>query len=178
MMVEYVYQKFAPGACSVVRGDRLCSGAMSNADKAAELFKSCNCAQAVLGALGPAAELEASECFRVAAAFGGGMARMGLTCGAVTGGMMVLGLRHGDRRIQEAGPRAEFYAKVQDFAARFAHKHGSTVCRELIHCDLSTPEGQKAFADQGMHQGICAGLVRSAVDILDAMAGEARPTLI
>ena len=148
---------------------------MSNADKAAELFKSCNCAQAVLGVLGPAAGLGSSECFRVAAAFGGGMARMGLTCGAVTGGMMVLGLRHGDRSIQEPGPRGEFYAKVQDFAARFTRKHGSTVCRELIHCDLLTPEGNKAFADQGMHQGICTGLVRSAVEILDAMAGESAP---
>ena len=146
---------------------------MSNADSAAELFKSCNCAQAVLGTLGPAAGLASSECFRVAAAFGGGMARMGLTCGAVTGGMMVLGLRHGDRSIQQPGPRATFYAKVQDFSARFAQKHGSLVCRDLIHCDLATPEGQKTFHDQDLHLGICTGLVRSAVEILDAMAGEA-----
>ena len=148
---------------------------MSNSDRAAELFKSCNCAQAVLESLGPAAGMDASECFRVAAAFGGGMARTGQTCGAVTGGIMVLGLRHGDRRIQEPGPRAEFYAKVQDFAARFARRHGSMVCRELIHCDLLTPEGQKAFADQGMHQGICTRLVRSAVDILVAMDATSPP---
>jgi C_GCAxxG_C_C family probable redox protein len=146
---------------------------MCNADVAAELFKSCNCAQAVLGTLGPAAGLASSECFRVAAAFGGGMARMGQTCGAVTGGMMVLGLRYGERSIEQPGPRAAFYAKVQDFSARFAQKHGSTVCRDLIHCDLLTPEGHKAFNDQGMHQGICTGLVRSAVEILDTMAGEA-----
>lgn len=145
---------------------------MSNPDKAAELFQSCNCAQAVLGTLGPAAGLPSDACFRVAAAFGGGMARMGLTCGAVTGGMMVLGLRHGDSSISQPGPRAAFYAKVQDFSARFTQKHGSTVCRELIHCDLSTPEGQKAFNDQGMHQGICTHLVRSAVEILDAMAAQ------
>ena len=144
---------------------------MSNADKAAELFKSCNCAQAVLGTLGPAAGLAPPECFRVAAAFGGGMARMGLVCGAVTGGMMVLGLRHGDRRIQEPGARTEFYAKVQEFTRRFARKYGSTVCRDLIRCDLSTPEGQKTFNDQGMHQGICTDLVRSAVEILEAMEG-------
>jgi hypothetical protein len=61
---------------------------------------------------------------------------------------------------------------VQDFSARFTQKHGSTVCRDLIHCDLSTPEGQKAFSDQGMHQGICTELVRSAVEILDTMAVE------
>jgi C_GCAxxG_C_C family probable redox protein len=144
---------------------------MSNPDKAAELFKSCNCAQAVLGTLGPAAGLPPGECFRVAAAFGGGMARMGLTCGAVTGGMMVLGLRHGASSIQQPGPRSAFYAKVQDFSARFIQKHGSTACRELLHCDLSTPEGQKAFHEQGMHQGICTQLVRSAVEILDAMEG-------
>jgi C_GCAxxG_C_C family probable redox protein len=146
---------------------------MSNADFAAELFKSCNCAQAVLGTLGPVAGLASSECFRVAAAFGGGMARMGLTCGAVTGGMMVLGLRHGDHSIEQPGPRAAFYAKVQDFSARFTQKHGSLVCRDLIHCDLSTPAGHKTYTDQGMHQGICTELVRSAVEILDTMAGEA-----
>jgi C_GCAxxG_C_C family probable redox protein len=149
---------------------------MSNTDKVAELFKSCNCAQAVLSACGPSAGLGVTECFRVAAAFGGGMARMGDTCGAVTGGMMVLGLRYADRRMQEPGPRAEFYAKVKDFMGRFAQKNGSTVCRELIHCELSTPEGQKAFNEQGMHQGICTQLVRSAVEILDAMASEATPT--
>jgi len=146
---------------------------MSNPDQAAEMFKSCNCAQAVLGTLGPAAGLAPDACFRVAAAFGGGMARMGLTCGAVTGAMMVLGLRHGDSSMAQPGPRSVFYAKVQDFSARFMQKHGSIVCRELIHCDLSTPEGQKAFSDQGMHQGVCTQLVRSAVDILDAMEGEA-----
>ena len=169
----YVYQMLEPDVYSVVRGDGLCSATMSNPDKAAELFKSCNCAQAVLGTLGQAAGLKPAECFRVAAAFGGGMARMGLVCGAVTGGMMVLGLRHGHPSIAQPGPRTAFYAKVQDFTARFARKHGSTVCRELIHCDLSTPEGQRVFNDQGMHQGICTGLVRSAVEILDTMASEA-----
>ena len=146
---------------------------MSNPDQAGELFKSYNCAQAVLGTLGPAAGLPPAECFRVAAAFGGGMARMGLVCGAVTGGMMVLGLRHGDRSMAQLGPRSAFYAKVQDFSARFTQKHGSTVCRKLIHCDLSTPEGQTLFNNQGMHQGLCTQLVRSAVEILDAMDGEA-----
>ncbi len=145
---------------------------MSNARAAAELFKSCNCAQAVLGALGPSAGLGAGECFRVAAAFGGGMARMGSTCGAVTGGMMVLGLRHADRRVQEPGPRTEFYAKVRDFTSRFARKHGSTLCRDLIHCDLSTTEGQKAFHDRAMQQRICVRLVRDVVAILDAMDSE------
>jgi C_GCAxxG_C_C family probable redox protein len=144
---------------------------MSKADVAADLFRECNCAQAVLSALGPQAGLGTTECFRVAAAFGGGMARMGATCGAVTGGMMVLGLRHGDRRIQEPAGRSAFYAKVQAFSACFARKHGSTVCRELIGCDLSTPAGQKTFNDNGLHGGICTTLVRSAVEILEEMEG-------
>jgi C_GCAxxG_C_C family probable redox protein len=144
---------------------------MSTVDVAADLFKTCNCAQAVLSALGPQAGLGAAECFRVAAAFGGGMARMGATCGAVTGGMMVLGLRHGDRCIQEPAARGEFYGKVQDFAARFARKHGSTVCRDLIGCDLATSDGQKTFNEKGLHGGICTMLVRSAVEILEEMEG-------
>jgi hypothetical protein len=85
--------------------------------------------------------------------------------------MMVLGLRHGDQRIREPAARTKFYGKVQDFVARFARKHGSTMCRELIGCDLSTPDGQKIFNEQGLHGGICTTLVRSAVEILDEMEG-------
>jgi C_GCAxxG_C_C family probable redox protein len=141
---------------------------MSNADKAADLFKTCNCAQAVLTTCGVDEGLSQEHCFKVAAAFGGGMARLGLVCGAVTGGLMVMGLRHADERMREPAARTEFYAKVQDFIQAFTDRHGSVVCRELIHCDLSTPEGQRKFNEQNMHQTVCTGLVRSAVEILDA----------
>ena len=50
-----------------------------------------NCAQAVLAAFGPDAGLPEEAACRITANFGSGM-KMGETCGAVTGGLMALGL--------------------------------------------------------------------------------------
>lgn len=51
-----------------------------------------NCAQAILSTYCEAFGLERNLALRLAQGFGGGMAHMGKTCGAVTGAYMVLGL--------------------------------------------------------------------------------------
>ncbi|KUK02681.1 MAG: C_GCAxxG_C_C family protein [Thermotoga sp. 50_1627] len=62
-------------------------------DRALELFKcGFNCAQSVFAAFAPRSGLDESIALRVAAAFGGGMARCNSVCGAVSSGLMVLGL--------------------------------------------------------------------------------------
>jgi C_GCAxxG_C_C family probable redox protein len=74
------------------------------AERAADLFqKGYNCAQSVVGAY--AAELDVSEdvALRMAAGFGGGLGRCGEACGALTGAVMVIGLRVGSA---EADPAA------------------------------------------------------------------------
>lgn len=53
-----------------------------------------NCAQSVLIPFAADAGIDEEAAFRVAANFGGGM-KMGSVCGAVTGGLMALGLRPG-----------------------------------------------------------------------------------
>jgi C_GCAxxG_C_C family probable redox protein len=63
---------------------------MSNVEIAVASFKAgLGCSQAVLSAFGPGLGLDRPTALRVAAAFGGGMARMGQTCGAVSGALMV-----------------------------------------------------------------------------------------
>ena len=65
---------------------------MNNPERAVALFKEgFNCSQAVLAAYGEQFELKQELALRVAGAFGGGMGRMGETCGAVTGAIMVRG---------------------------------------------------------------------------------------
>ena len=65
---------------------------------AADLFSSgYNCAQAVFAAVAPELGLDRVAALRVATGFGGGMGRLQRSCGAVTGSVMLLGLRYGMR---------------------------------------------------------------------------------
>ncbi|MFW9793787.1 MAG: C-GCAxxG-C-C family protein [Candidatus Thorarchaeota archaeon] len=102
-----------------------------------------HCAQAVLTSFGEQAssgEIDFDIMMRVASAFSGGIARMGNVCGAVTGALMVLGLKYGSPDSTKVNEVAK---KLLD---EFAALHGSIICRELIDHDLITDEDvQKAF---------------------------------
>ena len=77
---------------------------------------------------------------KIASGFGGGMGRMADTCGAVTGAFMVLGLKYGqsspDREAKEEDLRTD-----QGLCRAVQGTNGSLVCRDLLDCDISTPEG-------------------------------------
>jgi len=130
-----------------------------------------NCAQAVLSAFAQEHGLEEAQALKIAACFGAGIGRMGLTCGAVTGACMVLGLRHGQDTAEGLEGRTRVYGMVQDFAGRFRARFGQLDCAALTGCDLASTAGKKAFADRGLHAGLCSFLVAGAVEILEEMKG-------
>lgn len=140
---------------------------MSAGDEAIALFsRQYNCAQAVLGACGPAEGLDLAVCTRIAAPFGGGIARSGETCGAVTAALMVLGLRYGGDTTRDPAAKAAMYARAREFMTRFKSRHASIACRELLGCDVSTPEGWQQAQDRKLHETVCPKFVRDAVEIL------------
>lgn len=66
---------------------------MTLAEDAVDLMEDgMNCSQAVLIALGTSMGIDRRTAAGVPSAFGCGMACTGQTCGAVTGGLMVIGL--------------------------------------------------------------------------------------
>ncbi|MDE7395339.1 MAG: C-GCAxxG-C-C family protein, partial [Clostridiales bacterium] len=64
--------------------------------------------------------------------FGGGMGRLRLTCGAVSGMTMLAGLRYSSGKPGDLDNRTQVYSAVQKMAALFEEKHGSVICRELL----------------------------------------------
>ena len=140
---------------------------MSKTDNAVILFDKFNCAQSVFAAHGPYDGLSEQMCLAVAGPFGAGMGRMGEVCGAVTGALMVLGVRDGrEMATNPAEARGSLYARVQALADAFEKRNGSLLCRELTGCDLRTPEGQEEFKTRDLHNTLCKGLVSCAVDLL------------
>jgi C_GCAxxG_C_C family probable redox protein len=99
------------------------------------------CSQAVLCAYAEQFGLDHDMAVRLAAGLGGGMGGMAGACGAVTGAYMVLGLTFDVAPAGGSETRARVYEVVREFAARFAARNGSTTCKDLMRCDISTPEG-------------------------------------
>jgi C_GCAxxG_C_C family probable redox protein len=131
-----------------------------------------NCSQAVLSAYGPDLGLDAALALKIAGGFGGGMGRQGGTCGAVTGAFMALGLRYGSAEAEDEAAKEEAYAKVRELAQRFAAQHGSTLCRDLLGSDISTPEGRQLARERRLFTTLCPQLVRTAAEILEPMLFE------
>lgn len=95
------------------------------------------------------------------------MARLGETCGAVTGGFMVIGLKHGKTKADDDAARERTYALAQELTRRFRARNGTIQCRELLGHDLSTEEGRDAVAEQNLFVTRCPKFVLDAGEILE-----------
>ena len=128
-----------------------------------------SCSQAVLSALAPGLGLDRETALRVAGAFGGGMGRMGLTCGAVTGALMVIGLKYGNVEAGDKQAKEKTYAVVREFVERFRSRNGAIACRELLGHDISTPEGMQLIREKGLFASRCPKLVGDAIEIAEGL---------
>jgi len=134
----------------------------------AKFMSGYNCAQAVLFAYCDELGLEKNAALKLACGFGAGMGRKEEVCGAVTGGVMVLGAIHGRGEHDDRAAAEPAYAKTRELLDRFQARHGSYVCRELLDgCDLTTKEGQSYFKQNDLVNRTCKECVRSVTQILE-----------
>jgi len=141
----------------------------NNSELAVDKFRKSNfsCAQAVLSTLAPQLGLDEEKSLKVAGAFGGGMAYMAETCGAVTASFMVIGLKYGMADSSRIEDKYKTYDLVHEFVKRFTERNGSIVCRDILGVDLSKP-GEKDRANaQNLFEEKCTGFVSDAVEILE-----------
>ena len=127
-----------------------------------------NCAQSVFYAFCDDLGFDKDIALKTACGFGGGMGRRGEVCGAVTGGILVIGAKFGRGETDDQTARDLTYAKTRQFMEQFAAKHGTCICRQLLNgCDLATEEGQKQFKENDLSNKICKPCVQSAIEILE-----------
>ncbi len=142
---------------------------MDKVQEAVSVFQSgFNCAQAIVRIYGPEYGLSALDALKVSCGFGGGM-RRGDTCGAVTGALMVLGLRYGPKDVTETSAKNDVYPKVTEFCSRFESRCGYINCRDLLGCDVSTEEGMKQAKKNNIFKTVCPRMVKTAAEILEEM---------
>lgn len=138
-------------------------------ETAAAMVAGCwNCAQAVLGAFCAELGLKRETAMMLASGFGAGMARKQEVCGAVSGAIMAIGLKHGQAREDDKAAKEAAYRLSRELMDRFQAEFGSCLCRELLPgLDLATDGGHQRYKAEGWSEKVCQPCVRFAVGVLE-----------
>ncbi len=143
---------------------------MDRVEQAVESFKGgFSCSQAILATYGEGLGLAPDTALKLADGFGGGIAGTGLTCGAVTAAVMVIGLKYGRTSVTDTEAKAKTVKLVRDFLKEFKSRRGSTVCEELLGSRIDTPEKRQIVSDKGLFATVCPEAVRGAAELLETM---------
>lgn len=106
------------------------------------------CAESVLIAVAEAKDVRCDLIPRIATGFCSGMARTGGQCGALSGGILSIGLLLG--RDTPGSPVTDVYPRVEELRQNFEEKFGATSCSALLGLELGTEEGLQAFHDKNL----------------------------
>ena len=177
----YKTREVPPGAKEKIL-DIIAKSAYNN-DRAYE-----GCSRSVLAALVEHLHLlsyeGAKESIKASTALAGGVCRMGETCGALTGGIMAIGLVVGSEKLEDV----KAYRKAMEYSYilynKFKEKYGTTCCFEIQekilgrHYDFKVEEDSKAwYKDGGLDKCpmVCAAAARITAEIildLDVVEGK------
>lgn len=130
-----------------------------------------NCSQAVFTTFATEYGLPEELALKVATQFGGG-ARKGEMCGAVTGALMVLGLKNGHFHRNAPEEKQHAYERAEEFMNRFIEKEGTVVCREALGYDVSKPEDKIKIKELDLFKITCPKMIQCATELVEEMLNE------
>jgi C_GCAxxG_C_C family probable redox protein len=136
-------------------------------EQALNLFsRDYNCSQAVLSVFADEIGLSKDLALKIASGFGSGM-RAGEVCGAVSGAIMVLGLKFGHFKEGDLETKRDMYKKVELFQDKFKEIHGSILCKSLLGYDVSNIHDREIIEKKGLFEKICPLMIEDALRILE-----------
>ncbi len=90
------------------------------------------CCQSVVAAFADLYGLDELQAKRIAAGFGGGVGRLRMMCGAVSGIVMLVGLDCGQTEGSDRDGKSACYKVVQELLAQSEAENGSLICAEIL----------------------------------------------
>ena len=90
------------------------------------------CCQSVVAAFADLYGMDDIMAKRIAAGFGGGVGRMRMMCGAVSGIVMLVGLDCGQTEGSDREGKSACYKVVQELLAHSQAENGSLICAEIL----------------------------------------------
>ncbi len=128
------------------------------------------CSESIVMAFANEFGLEPEMAARISSGFAGGMAQ-GKTCGAVTGAIMVIGLKYGARYIGDQYSKDMCFQITQEFSHRFIDRRKSLECGEILlmnNINPKNPAEMKNLRDKKL----CDAIVKDSAEILEDLFGE------
>lgn len=110
--------------------------------KAVNLFMSgYGCCQSVVAAFADLYGFTEEQALLIGAGFGGGVGRMRMMCGAVSGIVTLVGMKDGQTRGDDREGKAYCYQVVQELLSKSKEENGSLICAELLGITGPVPLG-------------------------------------
>ena len=123
-----------------------------------------NCSQSIFMTYSEDFGIDREAALKLSCGLGGGMGRTGHVCGAVTGAVLILGLKYGRYKLEDKESKERTYSLVQEFEKQFIERNGTVVCDELLKINMRTAD--KDFI-KALTKKECHRYIRDAAEILE-----------
>ena len=123
------------------------------------------CSEAVSLALSKGFGVPSDVIPRVATGFAAGIGREGEMCGAVSGGIIGLGLPYGRSVAVEPKDGRRPYWYSTELLDTLRERWGRLRCGDLLGLDLSKPEGLRVYRERGLWATRCRELIKVAAGV-------------
>lgn len=141
---------------------------MGNVEKVLlSLKEGISCSQAIPFTYGPELDLDPETALRISSALGGGIARSGNICGAVSSAILVISLKHGHTKAEDTQAKEKTYSLVNKFINSFKDMNGSIKCSDLIGFDISTAEGIALAREKNIFLTVCPQYIENAARLME-----------
>ncbi len=121
--------------------------------------KGMNCCQAVVCAFADAVDADENIVFALGEGFGAGMGGMECTCGAVSGAVILAGLKNSSKNVENPTTKGKTYQLSKAIVKEFGTKNGSVICKELK--GIGTGKVLRS----------CDGCISDAVELVEKILG-------
>ena len=142
----------------------------TKAEISVETFnKGFNCAQSVLSSHAEEYGLSDDAAKKISCGFGGGMGHNAEVCGAVTGAIMLIGLKYGKYLESDKESKDRTYKLVREFTDKFKAEYGSIICRDLLKYDISKEDEYQKARSSGLFKELCPKFVKRSVELVEGI---------
>ena len=142
---------------------------MTKKEEISELYHdTLNCAQSVFSVYGKDLGVNENTASAIATGFGGGIARSQQICGALTGAIMVLGVKYfNPENLKDS--KELIYNKTSELIEKFKKINGTCNCKDLIGVDFNTDEGIEFAEKNDLFNIKCRKYLNDICTILDEL---------
>ena len=138
-------------------------------EKAIDLFvnKGFNCAQAVLSSHCEEYGLQEDLAKKIACGFGAGIGYNGEICGAVSGAVLLIGLKYGKYLESDDESKYKTYKLAKELTDNFKKEYGTINCTELLKYDLGNKDEYAKAKEAGLFKELCPLFVKRAIELAE-----------